>query len=289
MAYYGGRLSKEQRDAVAPALKELNKIIALQNSNSISAQMELTSMYFHGNVPRISSEPILSDYGLPDDIDRILEDEKKAHDNLCKNTAKRIKIISTIIALSLLLCVSIFMYFEVGLFYAILLSVCLIKFAIMIPNMIADHKEKTFKPTKSIYDDEYKKFLDDKKAYTYWKNMKSLKYWDKLDGHSFETAVARIYQSQGFDVIVSKAGGDGGIDLLLKRGNETIAVQCKAHNKAVAPAVARDLYGTMVSNNIPHGIIVSKNGFTKGVIDFTKDKDIDLVDLDMLLKMQESF
>lgn len=135
------------------------------------------------------------------------------------------------------------------------------------------------------YDEKYKKYKDALLAYNYWLNIKSAAFWDGLDGHAFERKVADLYIKYGYDAIVSKEGGDGGIDIVLSKGGEKIAVQCKAHNKAVAPAVARDLFGTMTSGGYKKGMIVSKNGFTKGVYEFVKDKNIELVDLDVLIQM----
>ena len=287
MAYYGGGLSKEQREAVAPALKELNRILELKKSNSISAQNEITRMIFKGNVPRISSKPIPADYGLPDDIEIKLVEEKDLREAQCNKKVKSIKLRLAIILSLLSIAIIALLWLNTHEPSMFILVPVLIVIVVGVTNTVAENKGKALKNTKSKYEDDYKRYLDDKRAYEYWKNVDSLKYWDALDGHAFEKEVASVYQGMGYEVTISKAGGDGGIDLLLRKGIETVAVQCKAHNKPVAPAVARDLYGTMVSNGISKGIIVSKNGFTKGVSEFTANKDIELVDLDMLMKMQK--
>ncbi|MBQ9852775.1 MAG: restriction endonuclease [Ruminiclostridium sp.] len=138
-------------------------------------------------------------------------------------------------------------------------------------------------PPQSELEKNFSIYSQHVKAYEYWKKMNSLTYWDSMDGHQFEKAIASLYQKQGYSTIVSKAGGDGGIDIILTHGTERIAVQCKAHSKPVGPAVARDLYGTMISGNFSKAILISKNGFTKGVYDFTLGKPIQLLTLSDVL------
>ncbi len=138
-------------------------------------------------------------------------------------------------------------------------------------------------PTPLPYEDKYNRYKDDLRAYEYWQNLSRIEFWDSLDGHAFEQAVARLYRKLGYQADVSKAGGDGGIDIILTRKNESIAVQCKVHKKPVGPRVARDLYGTMIGNGFKHGMLISKTGFTKGVFEFVKDKNIALLDLNELI------
>ena len=282
---YTPPLTKEQKAAIAPMLKELKRIEKLEeSSDKISSQMELTSILFHGNVPKVSRKPQLSDYGLPDDVKMKIEYEKQQIANKLKKRTKTIRLVLLIVcAVSILF--ELLLLTE-GRVAAVMLSLAVLLFGQLGISMSYDNKDAKLKETKVKYEDDYDRFLDDQRAYLYWEAMKRYSYWNSLDGHSFERAVAALYRAQGYEAEVSKEGGDGGIDLLLRKDGEETIVQCKAHNKAVAPAVARDLYGTMIANHYSKGIIISKNGFTKGVYDFVKDKDIELVDLDMILQMQ---
>jgi len=64
-------------------------------------------------------------------------------------------------------------------------------------------------------------------------------------------------------------------------------VQCKAHRSLVGPHVVRDLYGVIHHTRASFGIIVSLGGFTRGAVEFARDKPILFVDLDDLIAMQE--
>jgi hypothetical protein len=64
-------------------------------------------------------------------------------------------------------------------------------------------------------------------------------------------------------------------------------VQCKAHVACIGPHVVRDLYGVIHHTRTDFGIIVSRGGFTKGAIDFARDKPIFFFDTSDLIAMQE--
>lgn len=284
---YRTSFTKEQNAAIAPILKELDRMKKLaENSDKASAQMEITSMLFHGNVPKVTEKPQLSDYGLPDNVKTLIDYRKKELVDKEKRREKSIRLVLLFVCAVSILFEMLFMTTDKSV--AVMLSLAVLVFGQAMISGNKDNREEIIRKTKVEYEDEYHRFLNDERAYTYWETMKRYNYWNSLDGHSFERAVAAVYRAQGYEAEVSKEGGDGGIDLLLRKDGEETVVQCKAHNKAVAPAVARDLYGTMISNHYTKGMIISKNGFTKGVYDFVEDKNIELVDLDMLLKMQLS-
>ena len=287
MSYYGKQWTKEQREAIAPYIKEIRRIQKLQNSSDkVSSQMELISIRFRGNVPKVSKKPQLSDYGLPENVESIIEEEKREIAQKEKKRQKNIKL-KVLFAFALFILIEI-LFIPEDTFAAVLLTLTVLLIVQMAISYHYDEMRGKTRKCKVEYEDNYNRFLDDSRAFVYWDTMQHYNYWNSLDGHSFERAVAALYRSLGFDAVVSKEGGDGGVDILLKKDDDDIVVQCKAHSKAVTPTVARDLYGTMVGNNYSKGIIVSKNGFTKGVYEFVKGKNIELVDLDMLLRIQQS-
>lgn len=55
----------------------------------------------------------------------------------------------------------------------------------------------------------------------------------------------------------------------------------------VGPHIVRDLFGVMNHSRADFGMIVSRGGFSKGAIDFARDKPIFLVDTADLIAMQE--
>lgn len=112
-------------------------------------------------------------------------------------------------------------------------------------------------------------------------------YWEFLDGYAFERATAEVLQQHQFNPRVTPGSADGGVDIEVTRNGLKGVVQCKAHVACVGPHVVRDLYGVIHHSRADFGIIVSRGGFTRGAIDFARDKPILFLDTSDLIAMQE--
>jgi HJR/Mrr/RecB family endonuclease len=112
-------------------------------------------------------------------------------------------------------------------------------------------------------------------------------YWAFLDGYAFERATAEVLRKHQFTAMVTPGSADGGIDIEVTRNGLKGVVQCKAHVACVGPHVVRDLYGVIHHCGANFGIIVSRGGFTRGAVEFVRDKPILFLDTDDLIAMQE--
>jgi Restriction endonuclease len=117
--------------------------------------------------------------------------------------------------------------------------------------------------------------------------LRKRSYWTFLDGYAFERATAEVLNKHQFNAWVTPGSGDGGVDIQVTRNSLKGIVQCKAHMACVGPHVVRDLYGVIHHCGAAFGIIVSLGGFTKGAVEFARDKPILFVNLDDLIAMQE--
>lgn len=90
-------------------------------------------------------------------------------------------------------------------------------------------------------------------------------YWEQLTHYQFEVEVANLYSMLGYSAKVTKASGDGGIDVILIKNGTKIGIQCKHHSKPVGPNDFRALIGVIASQGYDYGIFVSLNGFTTTV------------------------
>jgi len=79
-----------------------------------------------------------------------------------------------------------------------------------------------------------------------------------------------------------KAGGDGGIDLVLREGEygPVIAiVQCKAWTSwQIPPKTIRELYGAMAAEGAPHGYFICSGKFSGAAREWAQGKALTLVD-----------
>jgi hypothetical protein len=118
-------------------------------------------------------------------------------------------------------------------------------------------------------------------------DLRKRSYWEFLDGYAFERATAEVLNKHQFNAIVTGGSADGGIDIEVTRNGLKGVVQCKAHVADVGPHIVRDLYGVINHVRADFGIIVSRGGFSRGAIEFARDKPILFLDVTDLIAMQE--
>lgn len=96
----------------------------------------------------------------------------------------------------------------------------------------------------------------------------------------FERLVSEYYRRKGFQVTREGGNGpDGGIDLVLRQGNETYLVQCKqwkAYKVGVQPV--REFYGVMSSRGVAGGYFVTSGEYTDDAKAFAQGLNITLID-----------
>lgn len=91
------------------------------------------------------------------------------------------------------------------------------------------------------------------------RSRKTLEGLRRLHPHDFEGEVGRWLRRDGWQVEHRGGTGDGGIDIVAKRGKEVLAVQCKryAESAAVSAAQVRDLYGAAVAEGSTRAVLVT--------------------------------
>ena len=120
------------------------------------------------------------------------------------------------------------------------------------------------------------------------KRMK-VEFWKNMSGLQFEKEVAELYKQYGYKTLVTRATGDGGVDIILLKDDERIAVQCKHHKNKIGPNDVRALQGVVLNESYSYGIFVSLSGFTPTVSDELQRSKvkIELVDMYKLIALQK--
>lgn len=87
----------------------------------------------------------------------------------------------------------------------------------------------------------------------------------EMTWREFETLVGEAYRRQGYAVEETGGGGaDGGVDLILRRGGETVLVQCKHwKQKKVSSPTVRELRGAVARDRATRGVFVTLGEFTE--------------------------
>ena len=100
-----------------------------------------------------------------------------------------------------------------------------------------------------------------------------------LSWYQFELLISEAFRRQGYTVRETDYGPDGGVDLVLKKDNQTLFVQCK-HWKVYKIDVkpVRELQGVISAKGADEGIFVTSGKYTKDAVDFARECNIQLID-----------
>jgi HJR/Mrr/RecB family endonuclease len=85
---------------------------------------------------------------------------------------------------------------------------------------------------------------------------------DAMDGLEFEDYVAARMQRAGWEVNFTPAVGDYGVDLIVEKDGQYVAVQCKRHGKAVGVAAVQQVVAGARHHGCTRSIVVSNQEFT---------------------------
>jgi hypothetical protein len=119
--------------------------------------------------------------------------------------------------------------------------------------------------------------------------VRTISGWLRLAPVEFEQMCADVLRQTGYDVTVTKASGDGGIDLVAVRGTDRIAIQCKRYHGVVDPTEVRALAGIRgtYATTYTGAMLMTTGTFTQPTRDFAVQAQIRLVDGPALVALAE--
>ncbi len=108
---------------------------------------------------------------------------------------------------------------------------------------------------------------------------------DKMDGIQFEHYLKLLFRSQGYQVEVTRAAGDYGADLILRKDGRKIAVQAKRYNRSVGISAIQEVVGSKAHYNADEAWVVTNRDFTEAAENLAKSNGVRLIDRDKLIEM----
>lgn len=85
---------------------------------------------------------------------------------------------------------------------------------------------------------------------------------DTMSGTEFEDYIARIARSCGTPVIMTSITGDWGVDLVIGRRPDRLAVQCKRMSRPVGTSAVQEVVAGAAMQDCTHTMVVTNNEFT---------------------------
>lgn len=108
-----------------------------------------------------------------------------------------------------------------------------------------------------------------------------------LSWQQFESFVGERFRDQGYFVVETPVGPDGGVDLVLRKDGEKTYVQCKQwKTNQVGVEKIRELLGSMAAGGAQHGIFVTSGTYTKPAKKLAFECGIELIDGNKLARLR---
>jgi restriction system protein len=89
---------------------------------------------------------------------------------------------------------------------------------------------------------------------------------------------SEVFESTGWKVEETKVTGDGGIDLVITKGDERSVAQCKRFRGTVGEPMIRDFYGAMMHEGVSRGFFITTGMYSLSALKFAEDKPIEMID-----------
>ena len=136
--------------------------------------------------------------------------------------------------------------------------------------------EKSNLKTGEYFDQRYIDYL--------YKNFGDL---SKIHWRKFEELTAQFFQNEGYIVEISRGRKDGGIDVIAKKDENILLIQCKRWKNAVDVNTIKVLHDDVTYNDAKAGVLVSIHGVSRDAKRIIKNRNykISIIDQNEIFEM----
>lgn len=112
---------------------------------------------------------------------------------------------------------------------------------------------------------------------------------DSLSGVEFERYIKTVMESQGYQIELTKASGDQGVDLIGRMPGRIVAIQCKRQGRPLSRRAVSDAVAGMAYYGCSEAMVITNCYFTRGAIELAEANRCTLVDRDQLTSWIDEF
>jgi restriction system protein len=108
---------------------------------------------------------------------------------------------------------------------------------------------------------------------------------DQMSGEDFERFLGELFKRRGFKVSYTATSGDYGADLILKDGQDIIAVQAKRYSSSVGVKAVQEIIGAVKMYGATEAWVVTNSHFTRQAEKLADINDVYLIDREELIDL----
>ncbi len=98
---------------------------------------------------------------------------------------------------------------------------------------------------------------------------------DKIDGHEFEDAMAEVFRRMGYHTERGKLSNDHGRDIILRRAERLVVVECKHQKSAVGRPIVQKLHSaTITYPNATDGFVLTTGCFAPSALEYVQELNV---------------
>lgn len=98
-----------------------------------------------------------------------------------------------------------------------------------------------------------------------------------MPGHVYENLVKHWYESKGYLVEHTGGSGDAGADLVARKGDEHLIIQCKRYSESVTNAAVQEAFAALHHRRGTRAVVVVSSSFTPGARKMAKSLGVELI------------
>ncbi len=103
--------------------------------------------------------------------------------------------------------------------------------------------------------------------------------WQSMTGYEFERFLADVFRERGYGVELMGRSGDQGVDLVVTRGGDRIAIQAKGYTAGnVGNKAVQEVHTGMTHYRCGRSVVVTNSGFTRGAQELASSVGCRLID-----------
>lgn len=122
-------------------------------------------------------------------------------------------------------------------------------------------------------------FLNNKSRFIYTNEKSS---WEQ-----YELMCYALLQSNGWEVLLTEAGADFGVDLIAVKNNVQIAIQCKKYKNTIGIKAVQEIFTGSKYHDCDHAIVCSNVGYSKNAQKLAQNLNVKLLHHDYLLILDD--
>jgi restriction system protein len=106
-----------------------------------------------------------------------------------------------------------------------------------------------------------------------------------MSGAQFEYFAADLFRALGHQAVVLGGAGDQGVDVIVNRRGERVAVQCKNHKRPVGNRPVQEVFAGARLHRCAEACVLAPSGYTRGAIVLAGSTGVSLYDADTVRQL----